>query len=239
MTTAVRSTEHVEIASPATWLRCLVRHQTQAERDFLQFYEACGSRFDQNDRRALAIEAAYNELAEGARYMYEQTQHNARISEDWIRTELATTANAYQTFTQMVWEGISAHTQDVSLKQAFQGTQLARLHDALAYQAEANIARGQHLAKFEGDVTNWAAHQTARTTALETKLREAQQEIRQARAAIQNFATTAPLPASRPESVAAPPSAKDPIRHAPPHPVQDPSLEERVEDRHLIHGKPR
>ena len=99
ITAGTRSAEHVESASPATWIRCLVRHQTQAERDLHQLFEACGNQFDRQDRRMVAIEAAYNELSDGARYLYEQTQNNVRVSEDWIRTELATTANAYQTFT--------------------------------------------------------------------------------------------------------------------------------------------
>ena len=109
----------------------------------------------------VAIEAPYNELAGGAQYLYEQTQNNARVLEEWIRTELATTANAYQTFSQKVWEGISVQASDLGLKQAQQGTQLASLNDALAFQAEVNIAQGVHLAKFQGDVTNWASRHDA------------------------------------------------------------------------------
>jgi hypothetical protein len=110
------ASSHVKIASPATWLRCLVRHQTQAERDLHQLYEACGGQFDRTDARMLSIERAYNELLNGTRYIYEQTQNNARVSEEWIRSELAVTANAYSTFSQQVWAGIISHTQDVQLQ---------------------------------------------------------------------------------------------------------------------------
>jgi hypothetical protein len=188
---------HVEIASPASWIRCLVRHQAEAERDLRQLYEACGNQFDRSDVRIRAIESAYNELLGGAQYLYEQTQNNHRIAEEWIRTELANTANAYQTFTRQVWEGISAHTADVAYQQIHQATQLTRLHDALAYQAEANIARGQHLAKFEGDVTNWAAQSDARARRLEEELAAAKNEIQQ-------LAGRIPLPSSRPATPAAP-----------------------------------
>jgi len=188
ITAGTRSAEHVEIASPATWARCVVRHQAQAERDLRQLYEACSNKFDRSDTRMAAIELAYEELAERARYIYEQTQKQAQISEDWIRTELATTANAYQTFSQKVWEGISVQASDIGLRQAHQGTQLARLHDALAFQSEANIARGQHLAKFQGDVTNWAAQYNDRTAALETALQNTREEIRDAKLEIQQLA---------------------------------------------------
>ena len=94
ITAGTQSTEHVDIASPASWVRCLVHHQTQAELDLWPLYEACGNKFDRTDARMVAIEAAYNELAGGAQYLYEQTQNNVRVSEEWIRTELATTANA-------------------------------------------------------------------------------------------------------------------------------------------------
>jgi hypothetical protein len=67
------------------------------------------------------------------RIVYEQIQNNARVAEERIRSELATTANAYQTFSQKVWESIAAHTHDVGLRQIHQSTQLARLNDALAF----------------------------------------------------------------------------------------------------------
>jgi hypothetical protein len=61
----------------------------------------------------LSIESAYNDLLNGTRYIYEQTQNNARVSEEWIRSELAVTANTYSIFSQQVWAGIISHTQDV------------------------------------------------------------------------------------------------------------------------------
>jgi len=143
--------EHVEIASPPPWVRCLVRQQTQAERDLRQLYVACGDVVDRTDQRIVAIESAYNELLGGARYLFEQAQSNQRISEEWVRTELSATANAYQNFTQQVWEGITAKTTDDRLRAIHQDTQLLRLQDALAYQQEAGIARSQHLTKFQGD----------------------------------------------------------------------------------------
>jgi hypothetical protein len=140
ITAGTHSTDRVEIASPSTWLRWLVRHQTQAKRDIKQLFEAYGNCFDQNDQWIVTIEAAYNELMNGTRYIYEQTQNNVRVSEEWIRSELANTANAYQTFSQQVWDSIAAHTTDVDLGQIHHGTQLARLNDTLAFQQEANIA---------------------------------------------------------------------------------------------------
>jgi hypothetical protein len=183
------STAYVEIASPATWVRCLVCHQVQAERHLRQLYEERGNHFDRSDQRIVAIERAYNEFLNGAQYVYEQTQSNARISEEWIRTELATTANAYHTFSQQVWEGIAATTTNLGLQQAHQGTQLAHLHNTLAFQLEANITRSQHLVKFQGDVTFWATRQTARTEKLEEELRRAKKEI-------SHLATLIPVPAS-------------------------------------------
>jgi hypothetical protein len=71
ITNGEEPTAHVEIASPASWVRCLVRHQAQAERDLRQLYEACGNQFNRSDARIRAIETAYNELLGGAQYLYE------------------------------------------------------------------------------------------------------------------------------------------------------------------------
>ena len=66
-------------------------------------------------------------------------------------------------------------------RQIHQGTQLVRLHDALAFQTEVNIACSQHLTKFQRDITNWAFQHNDRMVALEEALREARDEICEAR----------------------------------------------------------
>jgi hypothetical protein len=82
ITVGTHSTNHVEIASPSTWLRCLVRHQIQPERDIKQLFEAYGNHLDRNDQRIVNIEVAYNELMNGTCYIYEQTQNNVRVQEE-------------------------------------------------------------------------------------------------------------------------------------------------------------
>jgi hypothetical protein len=148
--------QSIEVVKPASWLRSLAYQQEQAEQDLRQLYEACGNKFDQNDQRFRNIEKAYSALYNGCRYVYNQAQANTKISEDWIRSELAVTANAYQTFSRQVWQGIIEHTQETGLRQAHQATQLARLHDALAFLTETNVARNTHLATFQGNVEMWA-----------------------------------------------------------------------------------
>ena len=102
--------ETIEIAKPASWLRSLAHQQEQAAQDLRQLYEACGNKFDPNDQRYRNIEKAYTALYNGCRYVYNQAQSNTKISEDWIRSELAVAANAYQTFSRQVWQGIIEHT---------------------------------------------------------------------------------------------------------------------------------
>ena len=72
-----------------------------------------------------------------------------------------------------------------------QATQLTRVNDALAFLAEANVARSQHLASIQGNVELWAAEHQAKVAYLETELRKAQE-------AIQKVATLVPTPASPP-----------------------------------------
>ena len=58
-----------------------------------------------------------------------------------MRTELANTVNAYQTLAQNIWQAILEHTHQSNQRQICQATQLTRVNDALAFLAEANIAR--------------------------------------------------------------------------------------------------
>jgi hypothetical protein len=99
ITSGSESTEEtVEIAKPASWIRSLPYQQEQAAQDLRQLYKVCGNKFDQNEQRYRNIEKAYTALYNGCRYVYTQAQANCKIPEDWIRSELAVAANAYQTF---------------------------------------------------------------------------------------------------------------------------------------------
>jgi len=194
----------VELANPAVWVRTLVRQQKQAEEDMRELVGLCGNTVDRTDQRIQRIEHAYHTLAEGTRYVYDQVNANQEIEETWVRSELAAAANAYQTFTRNVWQTIIERTNESTERQVCQATQLARVNDALAFLGEANTARNQHLATFQGNVELWAAHH-------QQKVAELQQELRQARDDIQRLAVRIPLP---------PVSPSPPPPPLPPLPVQ-------------------
>jgi len=86
----------IELANPAAWVRAMARQQRQDETDLRQLTELCGKTIDQTDQRMQRIEDAYRTLAEGTRYVYDRVNANEEIAEDWVHTELAHAANAYQ-----------------------------------------------------------------------------------------------------------------------------------------------
>jgi len=103
--------EALEIVNPATWLRALVKQQKQAEQDLAQLIHLCGNTIDQTDQRIQQIEQAYRDLSDGTRYVYDRLSANEKITGDWIRSELASAATAYQAFAQNVWGAIIERTQ--------------------------------------------------------------------------------------------------------------------------------
>jgi len=177
----------VEITNPATWIRTMVRHQKQAERDLKELTDLCGNTIDQTNQRIQQIKEAYQTLAEGTRYIYDRANANQEIEEAWVRSELAAAANTYQTFAQNVWQEIIKRTQEANQQQISQALQLARVNNALAFLGEANTARNQHLATFQGNVELWAADHTQKMATVE-------QELRQARRDIQQLVVRIPLP---------------------------------------------
>jgi len=85
--------------------------------------------------------------------------------------------------TQNVWGAIIERTQEADQKQAGHATQLTRLNDSIAFLAEANVARSQYLANFQGNVELWAEEhqkrvdeQQRRVAQLEHQLQEAREE---------------------------------------------------------------
>jgi len=187
----------IELANPAAWVRATARQQTQAETDLRQLTELCGNTIDRTNQRMQRIEEAYRTLAEGTRYVYDRVNANEEIAETWVRTELAHAANAYQSLAHNVWQAILERTNEDNQRQICQATQLTRVNDALAFLGEANTARSQHLATFQGNVELWAADHQRRMSQVEEDLRRAREEIRR-------LATRIPLP-GLPEARAPPP----------------------------------
>jgi len=177
----------VEIANPAVWVRTLVRQQWQTESDLHQLTELCGDDYDRTDRRMQRIKQTYETLAEGTRYVYDRVNANEEIGEEWIRSELSVAANTYLSLVRNVWQAIIKRTKEANEQQICQATQLVRVNDALSFLTEANTARNQHLANFQGNVELWATAHHRRVSTLKTQLRET-------RAEIQRIATRIPLP---------------------------------------------
>jgi len=126
--------------------------------------------------------------------------------EEWIRSELSKAANAYQSLARKVWQAIVERTNKANERQICQATQLTRVNDTLSFLAEANTARNQHQANFQGNVELWAAAHQNRVAVLENQLREA-------RTKILRIATRVSLPATPPVPVG-PPAWRSPIRQA-------------------------
>jgi len=186
--------EALEISNLATWLRALVKQQKQAEGDLAQLVRLCGNTVDRTDQRIKQIEQAYHDLSEGTRYVYDRLRANETITGDWIRSELASAATAYQAFAQNVWGAIIERIQEATQKQTGQATQLARLNDSISFLAEANIARSQHLANFQGNVELWAEEHQKRVEYLEGQLLEARQETQRQAAVLQQLAAQIRIP---------------------------------------------
>jgi len=199
-----RPEQAVEISNPAVWVRTLVHQQRQAESDLRRLTELCGDTYDRTDRRTQEIEQAYQTLAEGTRYVYDRVNANEKIAEEWIRSELSKVANAYQSLARNVWQAIIERTNEANERQICQATQLTRVNEALSFLAEANTARNQHLANFQGNVELWAAAHQNRVATLENQLQEARVEI-------QRIATRILLP-TMPPVPAGPPTWRSPIR---------------------------
>ena len=130
----------LEIANPVGWMWAMANHQQQAEQDLHQLIDICGNTLDHTDRRIRRIEAAYNRLAQGAQCVYKQMEAKEQISGDWVRNELMVSAHAYQAFTRQVWEGIIEHSKTSDLHRVHEAIQVARMHDAVAFLSEANLA---------------------------------------------------------------------------------------------------
>jgi len=195
--------ETLEITNPVRWMRSIANHQHQAEQDLRQLLDLCSNTMDRTDRRIQRIEAAYNQLVHGAQYVYEQMEAKEQISGDWVRNELMVAANVYQALIRQVWEAIIERSKTEELQRMHKATQVARMHDAVAFLAEANLTRNAHLAEFQGNVEKWAANHQQKVETLEQQRMEDQrrlagleQHLTQAQDELIRVATAVPLPST-------------------------------------------
>ena len=112
-------------------------------------------------------------------------------------------ANAYQAFTRQVWEAIIEHSKTSDLHWVHEATQVARMHNAVAFLWEANLARNVHLMEFQGNVEKRAADHQKKVDRLEQQRNEDQdrmagleQWLAQAQGELLRVATAVPLPAT-------------------------------------------
>jgi len=179
----------------------MANHQQQAEQDLRQLMDVCGNTLDHTDWHIRRIEAAYNRLVQGAQYVYEQMEAKEQISGDWVRNKLMVSANAYQVFPRQVWEAIIEHSTTGDLHGVHEATQVARMHDTVAFLSEANLARNVHLMEFQGNVEKWAADHQKKVEILEQQRREDQgrmagleQQLARAQDELLRIPTAVPLP---------------------------------------------
>jgi len=141
-----------------------------------------------------------------------------QISGDWVRNEVMIAANAYQAFMWQVWEAIIEHSKTSEMQQVHEATQVARMHDAVAFLSEANLARYTHVMEFQGNVEKWAADHQQKVETLERQRNEdrqrmarLEQQLARAQDELLQVATTVPLPAMpRTRTWPEPPSAWSP-----------------------------
>jgi len=125
------------------------------------------------------------------------------IAEAWVRNELTAVANAYQTFTRQIWEAIIERTKEAEVQRLHQATQVARMKDAVTFLGEADVARNQHLALFQGNVEKWAANHQQKVDGLELERRRdrermarLEKQLAEAPEEIRKVAVAVPLPRS-------------------------------------------
>jgi hypothetical protein len=114
-------------------------------------------------------------------------------------------------------------TTETDLRAIHRATQVARLHDAVAFLSEANIARQANLTTFTDQVSQWATRQNEATARLQQELVDARVQIDQLAAQ----RAQVPLPNSRsatPASQPAPINAPTYLQGAPPRPPRSASI---------------
>jgi len=181
--------ESVEVREPPMWMRQMIHQYTQAKRDLIRMYDACGQNLDRNDRRILDIEQNYEVLAEGIRYVYKQAKSDSVATREWIQTELTATAQATQELAQQLWEVIRGKNEKEEKRDLLQKLEDGRLHESLAFMQVAAVQRDHEMAVYRRNLEAWAEKQQTTTEQLMAGQQALQTEVAATQEVVRKVAT--------------------------------------------------
>jgi len=142
--------------SAPEWVQLWMGRQKQSENDMVQLYNAVA---DVNIRATGAfqnVEASYDRLYEGTKYLYDMVENNKQQTEAEIEKRLLEMAEAQQTFTTEVGAMIAANTRGKESQSRAKATQAKRVEQAIDFVKQINEARGLEQTQFRIEVSEWA-----------------------------------------------------------------------------------
>jgi len=167
----------VEICHPATWVRLLVTQHRQAQWNLEQLHTACGTAFDQGDRRIQQIEQNYALLAGALEHVYNATQNDTVVTSEWMQMELRRAAGATQKFTSDVWAAIIQRDQEKTNEDLNRDTRVLHLKDAIQFLQVASQQRLEEQASWNANCEKWAQDQQDATAKLAAQQQTLQAQV--------------------------------------------------------------
>src|ERR1700712_5687209 len=104
------------VQEPAQWIQLWIQRQRQAEVGWAQLYNTVASHEDRNTQAFKQIEAYYDRLFAGTKFLYEAIEGKHKNIDDHVSAEITAVVKSQETFAREVQPMITKHTVDTIAK---------------------------------------------------------------------------------------------------------------------------
>jgi len=191
----------INIKEPAPWVQLWLQRQRQAEDDMVQLYNAVVGKENRDTMAFKQIEAYYDQLYHGTKFLYEAIEHNKRAIDDKLSTELMAVSKNQETFAREVQQMIALFTADSEAKKRTERVEVIRVQQAVDFMERIAEARGNEEKAFRNNLSQWAGTKDRAIATLEDRLAQSVDEIKRQQKAIQTQKEDAEAQARRIEEL--------------------------------------
>ena len=175
----------ISIKELAPWVQLWLQRQRQAEDDMIQLYNAVVGKENRDTMAFKQIEAYYDQLCSGTKFLYEAVEHNKRTIDDKLSQELTAVTKNQETFAREVQQMIALFTVDSEVKKRAERTEIIRIQKAVEFAEQIAEARGKEEKTFRNNLSQWAGTKERAIATLEDRLAQSVDEIKRQQTALQ------------------------------------------------------
>ena len=173
------------IQEPPQWVQLWLNWQKLAEDDMTQLYNTIVGHEARNTQAFKQIEAHYDHLYAGIKFLYEAFENDRRTISKGLETEITAVMQSHEDFAREVRQAITQNTIDTMARKRAERPEIQRIESAVKFVQQIGEARGNEENIFRNNLSQWADQKDTDLATLQNQLTQAIEEIKRQKEAME------------------------------------------------------